>query len=98
MADLRTGLKSTHILRRETREAIGRAEQAAAAMLRDPKAVFRRIGDPAGTTRQVDRATVRVKEWLGLVVSVRGYVRGERDRGLDCNDCPLSDLLEVSRG
>lgn len=103
MADLRSGLRRP-LMRRGDREAVARAEAVVTYLLTRHTSMeaslchLRRLGDPPGVRRLVVTSTVRVHGRFGLVAEVRGYLpNGDEDRGLHCNDCPLSDL-EVVRG
>lgn len=101
MADLREGLRRP-LMKRRDREAIARAEAVAVHLMRAwavgdaSGGDLRRPYDPPGVRRLVVPGTVRVDDWHGLVAEVRGYLpNGDEDRGLHCNDCPLSDLEVV---
>ena len=93
-AKRRKGLRPP--FRRDDLDALARAEANMARALRDPSVKWRRLGDAAGVTRIPDWSTVRVRDFWGPVVLVRGFAPdGNEDHGLRCTDCPVSDLEPV---
>lgn len=96
--DIRAGL-ARPLMQRDQRADINQAERIAAYLIRGNDArPLRRTYDPPGTVRLAIQGTVRVDDYRGLVVEIRGFVGGIEDRGLRCTDCPLSDLVIVSDG
>lgn len=90
-AKLRWGLRQPHIMARDERLALARAEFAVVMLARGMP--VRRIGDPPGTTRVARMSSMDIRQGTGLVVDVRGYVNGVEDPGLRCTACPLHDLV-----
>jgi hypothetical protein len=78
-----------------TLASIGLAERVMALALSGYAGQWRRVYDSPGVTRVPDWSTVRIGEWSGPCVSVRGYVDGVEDRGLNCTTCPVYELEPV---
>jgi hypothetical protein len=71
---------------------IGLAERVMALALSGYTGQWRRVYDSPGVTRVPIWSTVRIGEWGGPCVAVRGYVDGVEVRGLDCTACPVYEL------
>lgn len=73
--------------------ALQRERTAAAFILRGGRK-FRRLGDSDSTYREAKPMTAGISRY-GLTVMVIGFTDGRRDPGLNCRDCPLSDLIPM---